>query len=218
MRNEIEDRAKLRQRITILETKYSALLRSHPLMDPGLGFDLGAMEKEQCNEIKALGKQETVYVTHYKDGSRATVVVLWDHGAGTDISSQMEIVRGAAVCVPKDEYVKIIGRIVARGRALRAAKTGRPKGEMNRTEEERLRRRRLTTLDRIPPRTLQPAACDALMWLRTIGRYKSECRANPTNTELELIQKQHDALMKAKEKGKDDLLEGREAPSSPLEG
>ena len=199
MRNEIEDRANLRQRITILEGKYSSILRSHPLMNPDLAFDLNAIETEQRAEVKSLGKQETVYVTRYEDGSRATVVALWDHEADTDISSQMEIARGAAVCVPKDEYVKIIGRIVARGRALRAAKTGKSKGEMKRTEKEHLRRRtvlRLTTLDRIPPRTLQPAACDALMWLRTIGRYKSECRANPTNTELELIQKQYDALMK----------------------
>lgn len=204
MRNEIEDRANLRQRITILEGKYSSLLRSHPLMDAGLAFDLGAMEKEQCNEIKAMGKQETVYVTHYKDGSRATVVVLWDHGADTDIRPQMEIARGAAVCVPKDEYVKIIGRIVARGRALRAAKTGRARGEMKRTEEERLRHirvRRLTDLDSIPTKILQPVACEALMQLRNTGiRYKSECRANPTNMELELIQKQYDALTKTKEK------------------
>ena len=76
-------------------------------------------EMDQHERIAKLEMKEILYVKKFDDGSRATVVVLTKPGL---------VVRGYAICIPRDQYVKSVGRILARARALRAVTNKRSGG------------------------------------------------------------------------------------------
>lgn len=75
-----------------------------------------SLETLQRREVEQWNLTELLYyVSGSSDGSRACVVLLMNPAGGAEA-------RGISVCSPQDNFVKATGRLIARGRALRAVK------------------------------------------------------------------------------------------------
>jgi len=122
--------------------------------------ELAALEEGQREVLKGLGLKELHYMKKFEDGSRAVVVLLWDEDKG-------RMWRGCTACVPQDQYVKSVGRMIARGRALRAVKNDTPTGEIKRGRCE---------------------GCEAIEWIYdAFGEYKAARTAKWTAEETALV-------------------------------
>jgi hypothetical protein len=76
-----------------------------------------SLETLQRREVEQRNLTELLYYVNgfSEDGSRACVVLLMNPAGGVEA-------RGVSVCSPQDNFVKATGRLIARGRALRAVK------------------------------------------------------------------------------------------------
>lgn len=106
-------------------------------------------EMDQHERIAKLEMKEILYVKKFDDGSRATVVVLTKPGI---------VVRGYAICIPRDQYVKSVGRILARARALRAVTNAHSGGH--------------TKVLRVNPEEPPREVCMALHMVDAMGGFK----------------------------------------------
>jgi len=68
---------------------------------------------------KEHGMKEKIYYITEKDGTRACVVLLAEEGPDKTL---IPIARGVSVCSKLDAFDRAKGRVIARGRALRAVK------------------------------------------------------------------------------------------------
>ena len=84
---------------------------------------IDALPTERVKELeekqKKHGMIEKIYYDREIDGSAACVVLLAVEGVNRELQP---VARGVAICSPLDTFNRAKGRVIARGRALRAIK------------------------------------------------------------------------------------------------
>jgi hypothetical protein len=86
-------------------------------------FSTKELELEQSETLKQLDLRERIYYKRFEDGSGRCVVLLVAQNG-------YPLARGVAIQSPKDNFEKGIGRLLARGRALRAIRRGHNSGDL----------------------------------------------------------------------------------------
>lgn len=133
--------------------------------------ELGLLELGQKDKVKNLGLRELHYMKKFDDGSKAMVVLLWKDGRSY---------RGCTACVPQDQYVKAVGRVIARGRALRVVMEEDKAAQKGKSEPK--------NTGGIKRGTVEIPGCDAIKWIKSrFGKYKATGGVDWTAEETALV-------------------------------
>ena len=118
--------------------------------------------------------REMIYYEKFPDGSVATVVILTNTApTGGD---EPIVARGISVCAPVDGFSRAVGRILARGRAIRAAEKGVPSSLTSRVDKTR-------------NRGITIPHCEGLKWVyEKFEGYKSSVFPDLTEKEKKILE------------------------------